>query len=79
MELPNKEVLFLKKFQNNNFFPLEKAVRTPIGWNVFPHKHDGWSQNCLFYTDERFLFMLKNNLYLVTDYPMKDDNEFNFN
>lgn len=77
-ELPNKEVLYLKKWQSNGFYPLEKAVRVGNEWHVYNSKVGGWSKSFLTYTDSSFLYLLHNNCYLVTDFPMHNEDEFNF-
>lgn len=77
-ELPNKEVLYLKKWQSNGFYPLEKAIRVGNEWHVYNSKINGWSRSFCTYTDSAFLYMLHNNCYLVTDSPMHNEGEFNF-
>lgn len=78
-ELPNLEVLYLKRWQSNGYYPLEKAIKAEDGkWHVHWLKEFGWSQGFATYTDEGFLFCLRNNSYLVSDSPMSDTKEFNF-
>ena len=77
-ELSDKEVLYLKKWQSNGFYPLEKALRVGDEWHVYNRKVTGWSWSFLTYTDSSLLYMLHNNCYLVTDSPMHNEGEFNF-
>ena len=76
-ELPDREVLFLKKWQSNGLYPIEVAERTSDGWITY------WSVECkkhgvCSYTDKAFLYKLQNNLYLVSDIPMERENYFNY-
>lgn len=75
--LPNRERLFLKKWQSNGFYPIEIAERNPDGWFTFSVKN-GRTCGALFYMDKIFLLKLQKNLYLVSDTPMKNINKFNY-
>lgn len=77
-ELPTEGVLYLKKWQSNGFYPLEKAVKVGNEWHIHGSKINGWSRSFRTYTDSAFLYMLHNNCYLVTDSPMHNEGEFNF-
>lgn len=77
-ELPDKGVLYLKKWQGNGFYPLEKAEKTDKGWRLYSKKVYGWKLILATYTDTLFLYMLRNNDYLITDYPMTNEDDFNF-
>lgn len=78
-ELPDREVLYLKKWQGNNFYPLYKATKVGFDeWHVHPLKNSGWSQSFCTYTNSSFLYLIRNNGYLVTDFPMHNDDKFNF-
>lgn len=75
-ELPDREVLFLKKWQSNGLYPIEVAERISDGWVTYwleNKKHGACS-----YTDKTFLYKLQNNIYLVSDTPMHNENKFNF-
>lgn len=76
-EIPALGVLFLKKWQSNGFYSIEIAERTSDGWSTYCIKGN---RKCgiVSYTDKEFLYKLQNNLYLVSDIPMKNTNEFNF-
>lgn len=76
-ELPDREVLFLKKWQSNGLYPIEVAERTSDGWITYCTK-GGRKCGVSSYTDKAFLYKLQNNSYLVADTPMKNTNEFNF-
>lgn len=77
-ETPTDEVLYLKTWQSNGFYPLYIAEKTSDNkWRVFVDKN-GRKSGMRILTDTEFLFMLQNNLYLVSSNPMHNDREFNF-
>lgn len=76
-ELPIRGVLFLKKWQSNGYYPMEIAERTSDGWITYCTK-GGRKCGVTSYTNREFLYKLQNNLYLLSDAPMKNTNEFNF-
>lgn len=78
-ELPEEEILYLKKWQNNDFYPLEKAIKVGYNeWHVHWLKESGWSQSFCIYTDSSLLYVIRNGGYLVTDFPMRNEHKFNF-
>lgn len=76
-ELPDREVLFLKKWQSNGLYPIEVAERTSDGWINY-QLDEGIKHGVCSYTDKEFLYKLQNNLYLVSDIPMERENYFNY-
>lgn len=77
-ELPDKEVLHLKKWQSNGFYPIEIAERVSNGWVVYSVNTVGRKYGFHSYTDKSFLYLLRNNSYLVSDTPMRNENVYNF-
>lgn len=76
LKSPIGKKLYLKKWQNNAYYPIEIAERTSCGWVVYNFKGEKKSGEC-FYTNEDFLYKLKNNLYYVKNEPMSDTTSFN--
>lgn len=77
--LPQLDTLYLKKWQTDGFYSLYKAVKVAHDdWRVHWHKEGEWSQQFCPFTDESFLKLLRKNDYLVSEVPMYDTDEFNF-
>lgn len=76
LNLPVGDKVYLKKWQNNSYYPIEIAERTSCGWVTYSLKGGKKSGECS-YTDEEFLYLLENNLYFVKDEPMSDTTAFN--
>lgn len=77
-ELPANEVLYLKKWQSNKYYPIEVAERVIDGWITYCVSPDGRKMGTLSYTDRAFLYKLQHNIYFVSDTPMSNTEEFNF-
>lgn len=79
-ELPDKDVLYLKRWQSNKFYPIDLAVRNRANneWKVYFIKCSGRLSGAGTYTDASFLYLLQNNLCNVTDYEMTNSDKFNF-
>lgn len=78
-ELPKENTLYLKKWQANGYYPICRAVRVyEDEWHVWSQKGGEWSRTFLVFNDENFLYILRNNNYLVSDTQMCNTDEFNF-
>lgn len=73
-ELPKINKLYLKEWQSNNYYPICIAEKINNGWKRYYLSVSGEKRCASTYTDKAFLYLLQNNLFMVTD---KLTNKFN--
>lgn len=77
--LPPLDTLFLKKWQTDGFYSIYKAVKVAKDdWRVHWNENGQWTQKFCHFSDESFLKLLRKNDYLVSEVPMFNTDEFNF-
>ena len=77
--IPPLDTLYLKKRQTDGFCSLYKAVKVARDdWRVHWFAKGEWSQKFCHFTDESFLKLLRKNEYLISEVPMCNTDEFNF-
>ena len=74
--MPNSKRLWVKRWQQNGYCPINEYVydETHGGYYLLSSK----GRRTFYYDEQKFMFFLRNNYSLVSDVPMKNEKEFNF-
>lgn len=84
-KLDNLTEVWTKRFQGNNYYPIEKYVWDSVAkkWLCFTLKYNGqtntynWCRFACEYTHEGFVYMVTNNAMLLSDTEMFNSDEYN--
>ena len=74
----NIDVLYLKKNKVNGLHPILIAERRPYGWETYSINVNGDKYGFSSYSEYSFIGMLRGNHFLISDIPMKDSQNFNY-
>lgn len=74
--IPTASNLWVKSWQQNGFYPISLYTKdkTHGGYHLISRS----GNRTFYYDEERFMFFLKNNLSIISDKPLKNEREFNF-
>lgn len=74
--MPDSKRLWVKRWQQNGYYPINlyEQDETHGGYYLLSSK----GRRTFYYDEQKFMFFLRNNYSLVSDVPMKNEKEFNF-
>ena len=74
--MPTASRLWVGHWQQNGFYPIDLYERVEVHGGYHLVTRSG--NRTFYYDEERFMFFLKNNLSIISDKPLKNEREFNF-
>ena len=74
--MPDSKRLWVKRWQQNGYYPINEYVYDEIHEGYYLLSSKG--RRTFYYDEQKFMFFLRNNYSLVSDIPMKNEKEFNF-
>ena len=74
--MPNSKRLWVKRWQQNGFHPISLYEQDEIHGGYYLLFSKG--HRTFYYDEQKFMFFLRNNCSLVSDTPMKNERQFNF-
>lgn len=73
---PTAPRLWVKRWQQNGFYPINLYEKDEIHGGYYLVTRSG--KRTFYYNEKTFMFFLKNNLSIISDKPLKNEREFNF-
>ena len=74
--MPNSKRLWVKRWQQNGFYPISLYEQDEIHGGYYLLSSKG--HRTFYYDEQKFMFFLRNNCSLVSDTLMKNEKQFNF-
>lgn len=71
------EVFYMKHWQNNGYYYVDKIVRDGNLFLRYNFKGNGWNIHC-HYTMGEFVYLCNHNGLLLSDKEMTDEDNYNF-
>ena len=68
--------LWVKRWQQNGFYPINLYEKDEVHGGYHLVTRSG--KRTFYYDEKAFMFFLKNNLSIISDKPLKNEREFNF-
>lgn len=73
---PTAPRLWVKHWQQNGFYPIDRYEKDDIHGGYYLVTRSG--NRTFYYNEKTFMFFLKNNLSIISDKPLTNEREFNF-
>lgn len=73
---PTAPRLWVKHWQQNGFYPIDRYEKDDIHGGYYLVTRSG--KRTFYYNEKTFMFFLKNNLSIISDKPLTNEREFNF-